>query len=107
MGYSTIAIDNALADVEAHCYVVDIRRTDCEQIRSRIINNGCRMFWPHSQKPMPPKRPASVVVDSAAYLLTISSPDQALANALRCVDYQHTNIEAIKCHTIYHYYVSQ
>ena len=25
--------------VEAHCYVVDIRRTDREQIRSRINNN--------------------------------------------------------------------
>ena len=25
--------------VEAHCYVVDIGRTDCEQIRSRINNN--------------------------------------------------------------------
>ena len=44
VGYSTVAIDNALADVEAHCYVVDIRQTDCEQMRSRINNNGCRMF---------------------------------------------------------------
>ena len=25
--------------VEAHCYVVNIRRTDREQIRSRINNN--------------------------------------------------------------------
>ena len=32
--------------VEAHCYFVDIGRTDCEQIRSRINNNDCRMFRP-------------------------------------------------------------
>ena len=32
--------------VEAHCYFVDIGRTDCEQIRSRINNNDCRTFWP-------------------------------------------------------------
>ena len=25
--------------VEAHCYFVDIRQTNCEQIRSRINNN--------------------------------------------------------------------
>ena len=30
--------------VEAHCYVVDIGRTDHEQIRSRINNNWCRTF---------------------------------------------------------------
>ena len=30
--------------VEAHCYVVDIGRTDREQIRSRINNNWCRTF---------------------------------------------------------------
>ena len=30
--------------VEAHCYFVDIRQTDREQIRSRINNNDCRMF---------------------------------------------------------------
>ena len=33
--------------VEAHCYVVDIGRTDHEQIRSRINNNWCRTFQPH------------------------------------------------------------
>ena len=46
--------------VEAHCYFVDIGRTDREQIRSRII-----------------------VIDSATYLLTISLPDvnACLSNA--------------------------
>ena len=37
--------------VEAHCYFVDIRQTDCEQIRSRINNTDCRMLrpcWPLS-----------------------------------------------------------
>ena len=29
--------------VEAHCYFVDIGRTDCEQIRSRINNNDCQL----------------------------------------------------------------
>ena len=28
--------------VEAHCYFVDIGRTDREQLRSRINNNDCR-----------------------------------------------------------------
>ena len=32
--------------VEAHCYFVDIGRTDREQIRSRINNNDCRTFRP-------------------------------------------------------------
>ena len=32
--------------VEAHCYFVDIGRTDCGQIRSRIHNNDCRTLWP-------------------------------------------------------------
>ena len=67
--------------VEAHCYVVDIGRTDHEQIRSRINNN-----WKHKtvrswQRPTWPKRPASVVIDSATYLLTISSPD-VITNAI-------------------------
>ena len=39
------------SDVEAHCYVVDIGHTDCEQICSRINN------------------------DSATYLLTINLPN--------------------------------
>ncbi len=30
--------------VEAHCYFVDIGRTDREQIHSRINNNDCRTF---------------------------------------------------------------
>ena len=32
--------------VEAHCYFVDIGRTDREQIRSRINDNDCRTFRP-------------------------------------------------------------
>ena len=45
--YCTIKPCTLLYDViEAHCYVVNIRQTDCEQIRSRIINNWCRMFRP-------------------------------------------------------------
>ena len=36
--------------VEAHCYFVDIGRTDREQICSRINNNGCRTFQP--QRPL-------------------------------------------------------
>ena len=42
-----------------------IGRIDREQIRSRINNNDCRTFRP---------RPAIIVIDSATYLLTISSP---------------------------------
>ena len=30
-----------------HCYVVNTRWTDCEQIHSRINNNWCRTFRPH------------------------------------------------------------
>ena len=33
--------------LEAHCYFVDTRATDREQIRSRINSNDCRTFWPH------------------------------------------------------------
>ena len=40
--------------VEAHCYFVDIRRTDPEQIRSRINNNDCRTLRP--------RRPLSIAV---------------------------------------------
>ena len=39
--------------VEAHCYFVDIGRTDLEQICSRINNNDCRTFRP--------RRPLSTV----------------------------------------------
>ena len=42
--------------VEAHCYFVDIGRTDREQIRSRINNNDCRTFRP--------RRPLSTVYKS-------------------------------------------
>ena len=37
--------------VEAHCYFVDIGRTDREQICSRINNNDCRRFRPRSPLP--------------------------------------------------------
>ena len=58
-------------------------------MRSRINNNWCRTFWPRRplstayktrswQRPTSPKHPASVVFDSATYLLTISSPDAGL-----------------------------
>ena len=64
---------------EAHCYVVNIRWTDCEQIRSRINNNWlqdvlafvncvqncCVRSW---QRPTWPECPASVVIDSATYV---------------------------------------
>ena len=37
---SSNAVTKKIYDVvEAHCYVVNIRRTDHEQIRSRINNN--------------------------------------------------------------------
>ena len=45
--------------VEAHCYIVNIGRTDGEQIRSRINNNWCRMFWPH--------RPLSTLYKTVLY----------------------------------------
>ena len=35
-------MNNTCDVVEAHCYVVDIRRTNREQIRSRIHNNWCK-----------------------------------------------------------------
>ena len=37
--------------VEAHCYVVDIGRTSCEQICGRINNNWCRTF--QLRRPLP------------------------------------------------------
>ena len=46
--------------VEAHCYFVDIGRTDREQIRSRINNNDCRTFRP--------RRPLSTVYKTADIL---------------------------------------
>ena len=52
--------------IEAHCYVVDIGRTDCEQIQFRtqltnayVAKTSC----------------ISCYIDSAMYLLTISSPN--------------------------------
>ena len=61
-------------------YVLGLGRTDREQIRSRINNNDCRTFRP--RRPLSTayrtghaKRPAIIVIDSATYLLTISSPD--------------------------------
>ena len=62
--------------VEAHCYFVNIGRTGSEQIRSRINNNDCRMFCQLRTKASWLNRPAIIVIDSATYLLTISSPDK-------------------------------
>ena len=45
--------------VEAHCYFVDIGRTDREQIRSRINNNDCRTFRP--------RRPLSTAYRTESY----------------------------------------
>ena len=45
--------------VEAHCYFVDIGRTDRERIRSRINNNDCRMFRP--------RRPLSTAYRTVLY----------------------------------------
>ena len=45
--------------VEAHCYFVDIGRTDREQIHSRINNNDCRTFRP--------RRPLSTAYRTALY----------------------------------------
>ena len=70
--------------VEAHCYFVDIGQTDREQIRSRINNNDCRTF--RLRRPLSTAyktvlctvdkgHPAIIVIGSATYLLTISSPD--------------------------------
>ena len=59
---------------------VHIGQTDRKQIRSRI-NNWCGTFWPRRPLsrmlsiPTWPKRLASVVIDSATYLLMISSPN--------------------------------
>ena len=61
-----------------------IGQTDCEQIRSRYVaelittDAGCFSRVGLCQlrtKLFSPKRPASVVIDSATYLLMISSPD--------------------------------
>ena len=86
---------------EAHCYVVDIGQTEREQIRSRINNKtdaghfghvglcqlctilyNCRTVLYavdnglHGQNV---SSVASVVIDSATYLLTISSFDIGIA----------------------------
>ena len=75
--------------VEAHCYFVDIGRTDREQIRSRINNNDCRTFRPRRPLSTAYKTVLyaadkglrgrnvlqSLFIDSATYLLAISSPD--------------------------------
>ena len=58
----------------------NIGRTDREQIHSRINNNWCRAFRPRRplsswQRPTWSKHPASVVIDSATYLLRISLPN--------------------------------
>ena len=70
--------------VEAHCYFFDIGRTDREQKRSRIDNNDCRAFRPSRPLSLRTKlfcaqlTKAVIVIDSATYLLTISSPDKTL-----------------------------
>ena len=51
--------------VEAHCYFVDIGRTDHEQIRNRINKNDCRTFRPW--------RPLSTVLWVLLILLRICS----------------------------------
>ena len=50
--------------VEAHCYVVNIGRTDHEHTHSKTNNSWCKTFWLC--------RPLSIAYKS---LLTISSPD--------------------------------
>ena len=50
-------------------------RTDREQIRSRINNNDCRTFRPRRPLSTVYRTVLLVVIDSATYLLTISSPD--------------------------------
>ena len=57
--------------VEAHCYFVNIGRTACEQIRSRINNNWCTQLT----KAYMAETSCIVLIHSATYLLTISSPD--------------------------------
>ena len=66
-----------------HCYVVNYGQNDCEQIHSRIKNNWCRTFRPHRplsifvrswQRLIWAKHLASVLIDSATYLFTISLP---------------------------------
>ena len=56
--------------VETHCYDVDIERTDCEQIRSRINNNWCRIFWPH--------RPLSTVYKTLLFSWVLYAVDKGL-----------------------------
>ena len=67
--------------VEAHCYFVNIGRTDSEQICSRMNNNNCRTFRPRRplsnaykhfvrswQRSIWPKCLAIIVIDSATYV---------------------------------------
>ena len=93
------------------------RWTDCEQIHSRIDNIWCRTFRLHRplstvyktrqnciqsfvrswQRPTRLKHPASVVIDSATYLLTISSPDiDNVATSLYDIVSQIHNIRTVR-----------
>ncbi len=60
--YRELPLDVLHLDVvEAHCYFVDIGRTDHEQIRSRINNNDSRTFRP--------RRPLSTAYKTFRYCI--------------------------------------
>ena len=96
--------------VEAHCYFVDIGRTDREQKRSRIDNNDCRAFRPSRPLSLRTKlfcaqlTKAVIVIDSTTYLLTVSSPDKTLMlSASICVkcpflasDHHHVHTHTVQ-----------
>ena len=59
---------------------------------SKYMNIQCHCFVRSWQRPSWPKRPASVAIDSAKYLLTINSPD---------IDNVAMNLyDIIQCHVI-------
>ena len=64
--------------IEAHCYIVDTRGTDCEQICSRINNNWCRTFRLH--------RPLSTAYKTESYILCWQ---------LRKRSYVHNNVQML------------
>ena len=71
---------NQLAIDTAHCYVVDIGKLIVSRyVAESITTDAGRFshigFCQLRTKLTTPKRPASVVIDSATYLFTISSPD--------------------------------
>ena len=74
--------------VEAHCYIVIIGRAGRGRVRGGVSDGWFGAFRPRGplstayktfvcswQRPTWPKRPASVAIDSAMYLLMFSSPD--------------------------------